>query len=141
MIKTRFKPLFRSYVCSDRPTEVVIWKVVLPRGREVKGTSVGDTRPTVYDVVSQHSKHLGSSMRLTLNGAKILDLCTSGAELFSRLASSFARFATGPLEIPSGRIGAGIVRAAPFRLFWEGRRAQSGLKGGGRVARMAQVKF
>jgi len=49
VMKTRFSPRFRSYVCSDRPTEVVIWNVVLPRGRDVKGTLVGDTRPTVYE--------------------------------------------------------------------------------------------
>lgn len=30
--------------------DVVIWKVVLPRGMEVKGTLVGDTRPTVYEI-------------------------------------------------------------------------------------------
>jgi hypothetical protein len=47
---------------------------------------------------------------LTLKGAKILDLCTSGAELFSRLASSFARFATGPFELSSVCIEPGIVR-------------------------------
>jgi hypothetical protein len=46
-MKTRFRPRFKSYVCSDRPTEVVIWKVVLPSGRVVKGTLVGETRPTV----------------------------------------------------------------------------------------------
>jgi hypothetical protein len=27
--------------------QVVIWKVVLPRGRVVKGTAVGETKPTV----------------------------------------------------------------------------------------------
>ena len=47
-MKTRFRPFFKSYVWSERPTEVVIWKVVFPSGREVNGTSVGDTRPTVY---------------------------------------------------------------------------------------------
>lgn len=29
--------------------EVVIWKVVLPRGREVNGTAVGETKPIVFD--------------------------------------------------------------------------------------------
>lgn len=48
VIKTRFSPRRKSYVCSDRPTEVVIWNVALPSGIEVKGTSVGETRPTVY---------------------------------------------------------------------------------------------
>lgn len=48
MMKTRFKPRLRSYVWRDRPTEVVIWKVVLPNGIEVKGTLVGETNPTVY---------------------------------------------------------------------------------------------
>ena len=33
--------------------EVVIWKVVLPSGTEVKGTVVGDTSPRVYKRVSQ----------------------------------------------------------------------------------------
>ena len=47
VMKIRCRPFFRSYVCSDRPTEVVIWKVVLPRGRDVNGTFVGETRPTV----------------------------------------------------------------------------------------------
>lgn len=47
-MKTRFSPRFKSYVCSERPTEVVIWKVVLPSGSEVNGTLVGDTSPTVY---------------------------------------------------------------------------------------------
>ena len=49
---TRCRPFFKSYVCRDRPTEVVIWKVALPSGREVKGTLVGDTRPTVWRVFS-----------------------------------------------------------------------------------------
>lgn len=51
-MKTRFKPRLRSYVWRDRPTEVVIWKVVLPRGIDVKGTLVGDTNPTVYVYIS-----------------------------------------------------------------------------------------
>ena len=50
--KTRCRPLLRSYVCRDCPTEVVIWNVALPSGRDVKGTLVGDTRPTVWKVVS-----------------------------------------------------------------------------------------
>lgn len=47
-MKTRFRPRLRSYVCRDRPTDVVIWNVVLPRGMEVNGTLVGETNPTVY---------------------------------------------------------------------------------------------
>jgi hypothetical protein len=46
-MKTRFRPLFKSYVCRHRPTEVVIWNVVFPSGRVVKGTVVGETKPTV----------------------------------------------------------------------------------------------
>jgi hypothetical protein len=49
VMKTRLSPRLRSYVWRERPTEVVIWKVVLPSGSAVKGTLVGDTRPTVYD--------------------------------------------------------------------------------------------
>ena len=45
--KTRASPRLRSYVCSDWPTEVVIWKVVLPSGIDVKGTEVGETSPMV----------------------------------------------------------------------------------------------
>lgn len=30
--------------------EVVIWKVVLPNGSEVKGTGVGETRPMVCEI-------------------------------------------------------------------------------------------
>jgi hypothetical protein len=44
---TRLSPRFKSYVWRDRPTEVVIWKVVLPKGSEVNGTGVGETSPTV----------------------------------------------------------------------------------------------
>lgn len=51
-MKTRLSPRLRSYVCRDLPTEVVIWKVVLPSGMEVKETSVGDTSPTVWVIVS-----------------------------------------------------------------------------------------
>jgi hypothetical protein len=47
--KRRCRPRFKSYVCKDRPTEVVIWKVALPSGRDVKGTLVGETRPTVWN--------------------------------------------------------------------------------------------
>lgn len=48
VMKTRLSPRLRSYVCSARPTEVVIWNVVLPRGIEAKGTPVGETRPMVW---------------------------------------------------------------------------------------------
>ena len=37
----------KSYVCSDLPTEVVMLKVVFPRGSTENDTSVGDTRPIV----------------------------------------------------------------------------------------------
>lgn len=36
-------------MCRHRPTEVVIWKVVFPSGREVKGTAVGETKPIVCE--------------------------------------------------------------------------------------------
>jgi hypothetical protein len=45
--KTRWRPRVRSYVCRHLPTEVVIWKVVLPRGIDVNGTEVDDTKPIV----------------------------------------------------------------------------------------------
>lgn len=46
--KTRLSPFRRSYVWTQRPTEVVSWNVVLPNGIEVKGTAVGETKPTVW---------------------------------------------------------------------------------------------
>lgn len=45
-----------SYVWSCLPTEVVIWKVVLPKGTEVKGTEVGETRPMVHEPLACISK-------------------------------------------------------------------------------------
>ena len=47
VIKVRFNPLRRSYVCKHRPTEVVIWKVDLPSGTEVNGTLLEETSPKV----------------------------------------------------------------------------------------------
>ncbi len=49
--KTRLRPRFRSKVCRQRPTEVVIWKEVLPRGIEVNGMEVEDTRPIVCSLL------------------------------------------------------------------------------------------
>lgn len=46
-MNTRFRPRLKSYVCRERPTEVVIWKVALPKRTVVKGTEVGDTSPKV----------------------------------------------------------------------------------------------
>ena len=34
-------------MCRHLPMDVVTWNVVLPSGREVKGTAVGETRPIV----------------------------------------------------------------------------------------------
>ena len=55
--KMRLSPRRKSYVCKLLPTDVVTWKVVLPRGTEVKGTGVGDTRPTVYKMSARVDYH------------------------------------------------------------------------------------
>ena len=60
-MKTRFRPVLRSYVCRDFPVHVVIWNVVLPRGTEVNGTFVGETRPTVYQTVKDFGQADGSN--------------------------------------------------------------------------------
>ena len=75
--KTRFNPLFRSYVCKLRPTEVDIWNVVLPNGTVVKGTAVGDTRPMV-----RYGANNRDAPRLRL--------------VFVAPFASFCLFATGP---------------------------------------------
>ena len=68
----------------DRPTEVEIWNVVLPRGTDVKGTLVGDTKPTVW---ARPISYRGCTKMVvekhTLKGAKILeelnDECSAAA--------------------------------------------------------------
>ena len=69
----------------------------------------------------------GDSSEHTLKGAKILDLCTTGAELFSRLVCSFWRLATGPLEAPWAALEPGIVI--------QSRRQAAAAEMGGRVVR------
>lgn len=59
--KTRFRPFRRSYVWRHLPTDVVIWKVVLPSGRTVNGTAVAEMRPIVCKRIVRLSR-LSSSM-------------------------------------------------------------------------------
>jgi hypothetical protein len=47
--KIKLRPCRKSYVCKQRPTDVVIWNVVFPTATEVKGTRVGDTSPKVLE--------------------------------------------------------------------------------------------
>jgi hypothetical protein len=77
---------------------VVIWKVVLPRGREVKGTLVGETSPTVCDYVSTRVVAV-EIWAHTRNGANILDWRTTDAELVSASVCTFWRLVTGPLAL------------------------------------------
>ena len=87
-------------MCRHRPTEVVIWKVVFPKGMEVKGTSVEETSPRVYD----YSRSYYESYRFkryntishTLYGANILD--ARGGTEFSK-APNLRRFNTGPSSL------------------------------------------
>jgi hypothetical protein len=63
--KMRLSPRRKSYVCKLLPTDVVTWKVVLPRDTEVNGTGVGETRPTVCKlsaVVNYHMEVLIDSL-------------------------------------------------------------------------------
>lgn len=57
--------------------DVVIWKVVLPKGTEVKDTGVGDTRPIV------------------LNGANSLEPRGLLLLVLLDVVSNFCRFAAG----------------------------------------------
>ena len=66
--------------------EVVIWKVVLPNGMEVKGTAVEDTSPRLYKF-GQHNSSTTAGLP-ALKGAKILGTCFSGCSSFE----SFCRF-------------------------------------------------
>lgn len=81
-------------MCRHRPTEVVTWKVVFPRGREVKGTGVGETRPMVYQYRLVIAAPLHSLEVLALNGAKILEVgrlvCVLSLEIFRRFATGLS---------------------------------------------------
>lgn len=122
-MKTKCSPRFKSYVCSERPTEVVIWKVVLPSGIEVKGMLVGDTRPTVYcRCVSSVNNHV-KLQRRTRNGANILDWRRSSAELFSPAAWTFWRLVTGPSGAFDCSIGPAILTSRQVLAVVGGKRA------------------
>jgi hypothetical protein len=78
----------------DRPTEVEIWKVVLPRGIEVNGTLVGDTKPTVYGVTVSHCSMGSQKNGHTRKGAKILEESDADFEALAG-AAVFWRLTTG----------------------------------------------
>jgi hypothetical protein len=54
-------------------------------------------------------KYLIASLKLTRNGAKILDWRTSDAEFFSPLLCVFWRFVTGPLPVLSCTFGPAML--------------------------------
>jgi len=69
----------------------------LPRGRDVKGTEVEDTRPIVYSIYSvsfQKTDRMNCIVWLTLKGVKILDSCN--ALLGTSFPFNLCLFTTGP---------------------------------------------
>lgn len=97
-MKTRLRPRFRSYVWRDRPTDVVIWKVVFPKGIEVKGTLVGETNPTVYlEGISAYLGHWShNGHEHTRKGAKMRDAFGDEGDTDFEGAPTFWRLIKGP---------------------------------------------
>lgn len=107
--KIRFRPRRRSYVCSECPTEVVIWKVDLPKRTDVNGTGVGDTSPSVFK--NGQFERKGSSQgqyQLTRKGAKILE---PRVPALTPCDARFCLFARGRSKLSLAKAGILILRS------------------------------